>query len=136
MKRISTIAVMLAALLLAASVPAAVIDYTVGSGPKSQVTLLSAATTGTSDVMAFGGTQATATCYIIWGTTAASGTIQPESAATSTFAGTWAPAGLPIAWTANNSQDMFQSLAPVWNLRFRFTANAAGTGVSVICSAK
>lgn len=69
--------------------------------------------------------------YIQWGAATSAGAIQIESSYTDTYAGTWAPIGAPVAWSAANKTDIVQIQGMHSVLQARISTAIVGDTVNV-----
>lgn len=77
-----------------------------------------------------------AAVYIVWGAGTSAGAVQVESAHLDTFAGTWAPIGTAVAWSAANKEDIVQLSGIHGALATRISTAIVGGSVStwVVCN--
>jgi hypothetical protein len=94
-------------------------------------TLLNALTTGTSEAFDFTLTSSNYVAYIIWSSGVTAGAVQLETAETTSYAGTWAPIGSPVATSAASKVDVVHFTGPLMAVRARITTTVAGGTVTV-----
>ena len=95
------------------------------------VALQSAATTGSGNIVDTKGAVAQGQIWITWSAGCGAGAVQIETSDDPTYAGTWAPFGSPITWTAASKKDIVNVPVAIGAVRARISTTVTGGTIDV-----
>ena len=98
-------------------------------------TLQDVATSGNGDAIDFNASVGSVVLYVSWSAGCSAGVLVVETAASASYAGTWAPLAT-VTWSAASKTDIVQIIAPVEALRVRISTPISGGTVTVTATGR